>query len=103
MCCDGGPKSIGRQKQKLCQLVFGWQSTGYKEVRRKKKRKKKHRVRKMIYKRRLPLNADSQSCLRFACFPQEHQRKNSEMSPDKQTNKKKDDEEEEDDEEQRRP
>lgn len=27
----------------------------------------------VIYKHRLSLNADSQSCLRFACFPQEHQ------------------------------
>lgn len=32
ICCNGGPKLIGRQKQKLCRLVFGWQSTGYKEV-----------------------------------------------------------------------
>lgn len=46
-------------------------------------KKKKHRVRKVIYKHRLSLNADSQSCLRFACFPQEHQWKIPEMSPDK--------------------
>lgn len=39
-CLDGGPKSIGRQKQKLCHFVFGWQSTGYEEV------QKKTRVRK---------------------------------------------------------
>lgn len=55
-------------------------------------KKKKNRVGKVILKSRLPLIADSQSCLRFACSPQEHQweeKKNPEMSPDKQTNKKK--------------
>lgn len=41
MCCDGGPKSLGRQKQKLCHLVFGWQSTGYKKSTKRKKKKKK--------------------------------------------------------------
>lgn len=83
MCRDGGPKSIGRQKQKLCHLVFGWQSTGYKEV---QKKKKKHRVTKVIYKYRLSLNADSQSCLlfTFCMLSSGTSVKFSEMSPDKQ-------------------
>ena len=58
----------------------------------------------MINKHRLSLNADSQSCLRFACFPQEHQSQISDMSPDKQKKREEEEEEvEEEEAEQRRP
>lgn len=72
MCRDGGPKSIGSKNYAIqCQVG---KSTGYLEERLKKiRKKKKNRVGKVILKSRLPLIADSQSCLRFACSPQEHQ------------------------------
>lgn len=90
MCRDGGPKPIG-SKNYAIQCPVG-KSTGYPEERLKKiRKKKKNRVGKVILKSRLPLIADSQSCLRFACSPQEHQweKKNPEMSPDKKKKKTK--------------
>lgn len=53
--------------------------------------KKKHRVTKKIYKYRLSLNADSQSCLLFAfCMLSSGTSvKFSEMSPDKQKKREK--------------
>lgn len=77
MCCDGGPKSIGRHKQKLCHCSVRLAKHRVQRSTRNNDEKniyKKHRVRKVIYKHRLSLILLTVNPVYVLhAFPQEHQ------------------------------